>query len=106
MLINGPPCVEYKQQNPREKKPAASQVLEDHMAMVCGGVWAVVSVSVPLFGVKRLGGRGEGGLCIYQNTFSLSKHTNTLLPRTIAHRQYHYSSTHDEGTFNPLYVRA
>lgn len=37
---------------------AASYVLEDHMATVCGRVWAVVSFSVLLSGVKGFGGRG------------------------------------------------
>lgn len=50
---------------------AASQVLEDHMAIGCGGVWAVVSFSVPLFAVK--GPRGGGGRrdYIYTRTRSL-----------------------------------
>lgn len=58
---------------------AASQVLQDHMAMGRGGVWAVVSFSVPLFGVKGLEGEG-GGLYVHQNTFSLSKHTHIDTP--------------------------
>lgn len=37
---------------------AASYVLEDHMATVCGRVWAVVSFSVLLSGVKGFGERG------------------------------------------------
>lgn len=52
---------------------AGSQVLQDHMAMGCGGVWAVVSFSIPLFGLKGLG--VGGGLYVHQNTFPLSKHT-------------------------------
>lgn len=51
------------------------------MATVCGGVFgAVVSVSVPLFGVKGAGGGGKGGLYVHQNTFALSKHTPTDSP--------------------------
>lgn len=55
---------------------AACQVLKDHMAVVCGGVWAVVSFSVLLFGVKGLwGGRGD---YTPEHILSFKTHTNTL----------------------------
>lgn len=90
------------------KRPewAASQVLQDHMAVVCGGVWAVVSVSVPLFGVKGL---GEGGKGDYIYTRTHSRFQNTLKhtpPSTIAHHQCHHSSIHDPDIFNQLYAGA
>lgn len=87
---------------------AASQVLQDHMAMVCGGVWAVVSFSVLLFGVKGLGG-GAGGGIIYTPKHILSFKTYTHSPihtSTKAHYHCHYSSTHDPDIFNPLYMGA
>lgn len=84
---------------------AASYISEDHMAMVFGGVWAVVSFSVLLSGVKRLGGRGvKGGLCVHQKPFSLSNHTQTHTPpsSTMAYHQYDYSSTIDADTLSTV----
>lgn len=77
------------------------------MAMVCGGVFgAVVSVSVPLFGVK--GARGEGkGDYMYTRTHWRSQNTHQQTPpSTIAHHQYHRASTHHQDVFNPFYVGA
>lgn len=83
---------------------AASYVLEDHMAVVCGRVWAVVSFSVLLSGVKGLGGGGgvRGIMCTPEAILAFKSHTNTLPLSTIAYHQYHYSFTHDADLLNPL----
>lgn len=71
-----------KQTKKKNKGPewAASYVLEDHMAMVCGGVWAVVSSSVPLSGVKGLGGRGVKGDYVYTRSHSRFQITHKHTP--------------------------
>lgn len=62
---------------------ATGQVFQDHMAMVCRGVFgAVVSVRVPLFGVKGAkGGRERGIICTAEHIRAHKTHTNRL-PRT------------------------
>ena len=57
------------------------------MAVVCGGVWAVVSFSVLLFGVKGLG-RVEGGDYIYtEHILSFKTHAAPYI-----HAQKHITS--------------
>ena len=80
---------------------ALSQILQDHMAMVCGGAWAVVFFQHPIVWCQRSGGRG--GLYIHR-THSLFQNTHSPIhASTKAHYQCHYSSTHDPDIFNPLH---
>lgn len=50
------------------------------MAVVCGRVWAVVSFSVLLSGVKGLGGRGVKGDYVYTRSHSRFQITHKHTP--------------------------
>lgn len=87
----------------RRNKGAAGRVLQDHMPVVCGGIWAVVSFSFPLFGIKRVGEGGEPQA--YTQNIPLFK-THTLpqtCKHTKAHYQCHYSSTQDQEIFQIIF---